>query len=76
MMSMAAPSDKPAADSPAIAQYKLKHTGPRSFEILFKPKGKADFRDAYTVSQDGRTLTVTGSAVAVNEPSTEIFERQ
>jgi hypothetical protein len=54
----------------------LKHAGPRSFERLRKLKGNALFRDTLTVSQDGHTLTVAGSAVAVNEPYTEVFERQ
>jgi hypothetical protein len=61
---------------PAGITVVLKHTGPRSFEMLIKKSGKPLSRDAYTASQDGRTLTVAGSAVAVNEPYTEIFERQ
>ncbi len=54
----------------------LKHTGPRSFEMVMKQNGKALFRESYRVSQDGRTLTVAGSPIAVNEPYTEIFEKQ
>jgi hypothetical protein len=54
----------------------LKHIGPRSFKLLMKNKGKPFVRETYTVSQDGRTLTVAGSAVAVNEPYTAVFERQ
>jgi len=54
----------------------LTHAGPRSFRMLMKKSGKPLFRETYKVSQDGRTLTVAGSAVAVNEPYTEVFERQ
>jgi hypothetical protein len=61
---------------PAGITVTLKHTGPRSFEMLSKNSGKPISRDTYTVSQDGRTLTDTGSAVAVNEPYTQVFERQ
>jgi len=61
---------------PAGITVTLKHTGPRSFEMLTKKNGKPLFQETFTVSQDGRTLTNTGSAVAVNEPYTEVFERQ
>ena len=61
---------------PAGITVTLKHTGPRSFEMLAKKNGKPLSRDTYTVSRDGRTLTDAGSAVAVNEPYTEVFERQ
>jgi len=54
----------------------LKHIGPRSFERLRKQNGKPLSRDTFTVSQDGHTLTIAGSPVAVNEPYTEVFERQ
>jgi hypothetical protein len=61
---------------PAGITVVLKHAGPRSFELLMKKSGKPLFRETYTASEDGRTLTVAGSAVAVNEPYTEVFERQ
>lgn len=54
----------------------LKHTGPRSFEMVMKQNGKVLFRESYRVSQDGRTLTVAGSPIAVNEPYTEVYEKQ
>ena len=54
----------------------LTHAGPRSFKLVMKKDGKPLFRETYKVSQDGRMLTVAGSAVAVNEPYTEVFERQ
>jgi len=61
---------------PAGITVVLKHTGPGAFELLTKKSGQPLVRETYTVSQDGRTLTVAGSAVAVNEPYTEVFERQ
>jgi len=54
----------------------LKHTGPRAFEMVVKQNGKALYRDSYRVSQDGRTLTVAGSPLAVNEPYTDVYEKQ
>ena len=54
----------------------FKHTGPRAFERVVKQNGKALFRESYRVSQDGRPLTVAGSAIAVNEPCTEVYEKQ
>jgi hypothetical protein len=61
---------------PAGLTMVLKRTGARSFERVRKQNGKPLFRDTFTVSQDGRTLTVVGSALAVNEPYSEVFERQ
>ena len=54
----------------------LTHAGPRSFKLLMKRHGKPLVLETYKVSQDGRVLTVTGSPVAVNEPYTEVYERQ
>jgi len=54
----------------------LKHTGQRAFEMVMKQNGKPLYRDSYRASQDGRTLTVAGSSIAVNEPYTEVYEKQ
>jgi hypothetical protein len=61
---------------PAGIMVALKRTGPRSFEVLTKQGGKPLFRETLTVSQDGRTLTDVGSAIAVNEPFTAVYDRQ
>jgi hypothetical protein len=54
----------------------LKRTGPRSFDAVMKQNGKPLFRATHTVSQDGRTMTVAGTPVAVNEPYTAVYDRQ
>jgi hypothetical protein len=54
----------------------LTQAGARSFKAVMKKSGKPLVRETYTLSKDGRTLTVVGSAVAVNEPYTEVFDRQ
>lgn len=54
----------------------LRRLGPRSLHLVVKKSGKALFRETYTVSQDGRTMTIVGSPVAVDEPYSEVFERQ
>jgi hypothetical protein len=54
----------------------LRHIGPRSLHLVVKKSGKPLFRETYTLSRDGRTLTIVGSPVAVDEPYSEVFERQ
>jgi hypothetical protein len=44
--------------------------------MVMKQNGKPLYRDSYRASQDGRTLTVAGSSIAVNEPYTEVYEKQ
>jgi hypothetical protein len=61
---------------PEGAAVVLKRLGPRAFSSVTKQNGKPLVRETYRVSQDGRTLTIAGSAIAVNEPYTEVFERQ
>ncbi len=61
---------------PAGLTLALKHSGPRSFELLTKQNGKPLYKSTYTVSQDGHTMTEVGSPVAVNEPFTAVYERQ
>jgi hypothetical protein len=54
----------------------LRHIGSHSLHLVVKKSGKALFRETYTVSRDGRTLTIVGTPVAVDEPYSEVFERQ
>jgi hypothetical protein len=61
---------------PAGSTVALKRTGPRSFESVRKQNGKPLFRSTWTVSPDGHTLTLAGRPVAVDEPFTEVYERQ
>jgi hypothetical protein len=62
--------------APAGISVALKRTGPRSYDWTEKLNGKLLFTGTVTVSQDGRTLTNVGKPVAVNEPITEVYERQ
>ena len=54
----------------------LTRTGPRSFKMLTKMKGKPLATDIFTVSADGKTLTDVSTPVAVHEPQTYVYERQ
>jgi hypothetical protein len=54
----------------------LKRTGPRSLELLSKQHGKPLFKNIYTLSDDGHTLTAAGRPVAVDEPYTFVYERE
>jgi hypothetical protein len=53
----------------------LTKSGPRSFTLVEKIKGKPVFKGTETVSEDGTTLTETGSAVGVNEPTTAVYDK-
>lgn len=53
----------------------LTPSGPRSFELVEKLKGKAIYKSKMTVSEDGRTLTDQGSAVGVDEPTTSVYDK-
>jgi hypothetical protein len=53
----------------------LTKTGPRSFTLVEKIKGKPIFKVTENVSADGKTLTETGSAVGVNEPITAVYDK-
>ena len=53
-----------------------KKTGDRSMDFVQKMKGQPIFKSTYTVSDDGQTLTITGSATSANEPTTEVYVRE
>lgn len=50
--------------------------GDRSFDFVERIQGKEMFKGTITVSDDGKTLTSKGSAAGVNEPTTEVYEKQ
>lgn len=54
----------------------LKRLGPNSIESTTKMNGKGIYRGTMTVSADGKTLTSTGSPIAVHEPTTAVYDRQ
>src|SRR5204863_9601067 len=51
---------------PAGLTLAVTKTGDKSFEMTEKIKGKPIFKATYAISEDGKTLTENGSAVAVN----------
>jgi hypothetical protein len=54
----------------------LERKGSRSFELTQKQNGKPLFREAFTVSADGKTMTSKGAPVGVNEQTTAVYDRQ
>lgn len=53
----------------------LTKTGPRSFTLVEKLKGKPIYKGKQTISADGKTLTEEGSSVGVNEPTTAVYDK-
>jgi len=51
-------------------------TGDRSFDFVEKIGGKEVYKGNMSVSDDGKTLTSKGSAAGVNEPTTEVYDKQ
>ncbi|HTS29483.1 MAG TPA: hypothetical protein VMH81_26620 [Bryobacteraceae bacterium] len=54
----------------------FKHIGPKSFEMTLKNKGKPAYVSTFTVSDDGKTLSETGSAVGIDEKYKYVYDRQ
>jgi hypothetical protein len=54
----------------------VKRTSNSSFDMTERIKGKAIYKGTYTVSDDGKALTATGSPVGVNEPTKAVYIRQ
>ena len=50
-------------------------TGPRSFTLVEKLKGKPIWKATITVSEDGQTMTQVGSAAVVSEPETLVYKK-
>jgi len=50
-------------------------TGPRSFTLVEKIKGKPIWKGQFTVSADGKTLTEVGSPAGVAEPETLVYQK-
>lgn len=50
--------------------------GPGSLGMTTKRNGKTLFKSTYTVSDDGKTLTESGSAVGINEKLKAVYDRQ
>jgi plastocyanin len=53
----------------------LTKTGPHTFTLVEKIKGKPIFKGTESISADGKTLTETGSPVGVNEPTTAVYDK-
>jgi hypothetical protein len=56
--------------------YSVTQEGPRAMTTTVKKDGKAMYRDTYTVSADGKTMTDTSSAVATGETMRIVYNRQ
>jgi hypothetical protein len=54
----------------------IQKTGARSFDMTEKQNGKPIFTLSFAVSDDGKTLTETGSAVGVSEKFKAVYDRQ
>lgn len=50
-------------------------TGPRSFTLVEKIKGKPIWKGEFTVSADGKTLTQVGSPEGVSEQETLVYQK-
>jgi hypothetical protein len=51
-------------------------TGSNTFKVTTKLNGKPYYVEVFTLSADGKTLTDEGSAVATNEKTKSVYERQ
>jgi len=61
---------------PAGATGTLTRVDPSCFELTEVYKGKPFWKGKYTLSEDKKTLTVSGGMIATNEPMTAVYERQ
>ena len=51
-------------------------TGPSSFKLVQKVKGKVIVIARYKVASDGKTMTMWGTNGLGKEPFTEVFDKQ
>ena len=61
---------------PAAFTLALKRLDARSFEMIQKVGGKVVYRDTFTVSADGKTLTDIGMAEGTQEKTKAVYDRQ
>jgi hypothetical protein len=54
----------------------ISKNGARGFDLAWKKDGKPMYKTTLTVSSDGKTLTESGSAAAVNERVKMVYDRQ
>jgi len=54
----------------------LKRTGPKSLDYVQKQNGKELYKGTWTVSADGKTITIVDAAVGTNEKTTSAYDRQ
>jgi hypothetical protein len=54
----------------------MRKIGERSFDLIQKLKGKVIYRGTYTLSADGKTLTVVSAAEGTQEKVKAVYERQ
>jgi len=70
--------DYPASGPTLPAGYTLglRRIDARSFEMIQKVGGKVVYRDTFTVSADGKTLTDVGMAEGTQEKTKAVYDRQ
>jgi len=70
--------DYPATGPQAPAGLTLSATksGDRSIDLTEKIKGKPTFKMTWMISDDGKTLTSTGSVPGRNEPTKAVYDKQ
>jgi hypothetical protein len=54
----------------------LSKTGPGSFKLVQKVKGKVILIARYQLASDGKTMTMMGTNGLGKEPFTEVFDKQ
>jgi len=54
----------------------FRRTGPKSLDYVQKQNGKELYKGTWTVSADGKTITIVDAAVGTNEKTTSVFDRQ